>query len=168
MNQDDFKSQPFNGDPTGNIPMASIAGGAILNTPWMPLPSPAIYQVPQHEVVKLAETPPEVIRWALGLLTPNELAGALGVKEGTLSVWRSTGEGPKFIKLGKQVFYRLDDMSQWVWSKYPQIKNSGLERAEEDAQNSKQETLPLEEAISQSQGNTTTPWAPTQANTTGL
>lgn len=94
--------------------------------------------------VELAETPPEVIRWALGLMTPNELAGALGVKEGTLSVWRSTGEGPKFIKLGKQVFYRLDDLSQWVWSKYPQVKNTHTEAGEgTHGKDAEQEVFPF-------------------------
>lgn len=137
---------PFNGDPTGSIPMGTIAydnltGAQISPSFSVPYCWPAHEPAPQPRV-ELAETPPDVIRWALGLMTPNELAGALGVKEGTLSVWRSTGEGPKFIKLGKQVFYRLDDLNQWVWSKYPQVKNTHTEAGA--AGDEKQEELPLE------------------------
>lgn len=168
MNQDDFNSQPFNGDPTGNIPMAGIAGGALVQSTKFPATmwgaAGGTHPQPLPEArVQLAETPPEVIRWALGLMTPNELAGALGVKEGTLSVWRSTGEGPKFIKLGKQVFYRLDDLSQWVWSKYPQIKNQVADPAAGDA-SVEQEVFPFvqhdEEAPKASGYGTTTPWMP--------
>lgn len=123
---------------TGNVVFESptnMPGTPMSQIQWYPPePSPA--------VVELAETPPEVIRWALGLMTPNELAGALGVKEGTLSVWRSTGDGPPFVKLGKQVFYRLDDLSQWVWSKYPQVKNTHTEAGAAGAEQETQEELP--------------------------
>ena len=44
------------------------------------------------------------------LLTTNQLCLRWSLKEGTLRKWRSTGIGPKFLKLGKgktsKVLYR--------------------------------------------------------------
>ncbi len=64
--------------------------------------------------------PYDPLRGVLGLVTPDELAEALSLQEGTLSVWRSKGEGPAYIKLGKQVFYRLQDLDFWVGTKFPE------------------------------------------------
>lgn len=50
----------------------------------------------------------------LGLITEDELAAALDVKTNTLQVWRSNGEGPAYVKLGKSVFYRPSDVSSWA------------------------------------------------------
>lgn len=36
------------------------------------------------------------------LLTPEELAGMLGVRLGTLANWRSYGRGPEYVKLGAE------------------------------------------------------------------
>lgn len=38
----------------------------------------------------------------IDLLTPDELAGMLGVKTGTLANWRSYGRGPEYVKLGAE------------------------------------------------------------------
>ena len=50
-------------------------------------------------------------------LTPKELSEYLGIKVTTLSNWRSTGEGPIFMKLGREqqspVRYRLADVLAW-------------------------------------------------------
>lgn len=63
-------------------------------------------------------TAPSVIkdstRQRLGLLTPEELAVTLKVTESTLQTWRSEGAGPLCIKLGKQVFYRMNDIQDWI------------------------------------------------------
>lgn len=61
--------------------------------------------------------PPAVgveLRGVIGLITPAELAVAISVTEQTLSTWRTNGEGPDFVKLGKGVFYRLEDILAWV------------------------------------------------------
>lgn len=49
------------------------------------------------------------------LLSEQEAANVLGVKPGTLSVWRSTGryELP-FIKVGRSVRYRASDLESWL------------------------------------------------------
>jgi hypothetical protein len=50
----------------------------------------------------------------LGLVTPEELATAIRVEDNTLAVWRSRGLGPSFTKLGKTVFYLLEDLLTWI------------------------------------------------------
>ncbi len=54
------------------------------------------------------------MRTIIGLVTPKELAAALGNTEQTLADWRCNGKGPIFVKLGKGVFYRMSDVHAWV------------------------------------------------------
>lgn len=56
----------------------------------------------------------EDLRSQIGLLTPKEIATALQLSPHTLAIWRSTKKGPAYIKLGRAVFYRWDDVQQWV------------------------------------------------------
>ena len=46
-------------------------------------------------------------------LTP-EAADLLKSKHRTLERWRTTGDGPTFIKLGRRVAYRLTDLQAFV------------------------------------------------------
>lgn len=46
-------------------------------------------------------------------LTPVQLAARFQVHPGTLANWRVRGDGPKFIKIGKRVAYRLADVTAW-------------------------------------------------------
>jgi len=48
----------------------------------------------------------EALRHILGLLTEDDVAALLGVKTGTLANWRVRGEGPRYTKAGKNIFYR--------------------------------------------------------------
>lgn len=57
---------------------------------------------------------PRVLRGVVGLISPEELAASLGNTEQTLAGWRSNGTGPKYVKLGKGVFYRLVDIHSWI------------------------------------------------------
>ena len=43
-------------------------------------------------------------------LSQIELAARWNISHRTLERWRGTGEGPKFIKLGDRVIYRLEDV----------------------------------------------------------
>jgi len=43
-------------------------------------------------------------------LTPGALAVRWGTKPDTLNHWRWNGKGPKFLKLGRHVRYRLVDV----------------------------------------------------------
>ena len=52
------------------------------------------------------------------LLAPSQAAQHLNVTTGTLAVWRSTGRYPiPFIKVGRSVKYRLDDLNAWIESR---------------------------------------------------
>lgn len=57
---------------------------------------------------------PDTIRGELDIYNEAELAGALGVTSDTLAQWRHKGTGPTHIKLGKGVFYRVQDVKDWV------------------------------------------------------
>lgn len=46
------------------------------------------------------------------LLSTKELSEYLGLSRMTLSRWRS--EGLPFIKIGKQVRFKLDDVMKWI------------------------------------------------------
>ena len=38
----------------------------------------------------------------------------LGMKSWTLQQWRMKGIGPAYTKLGKSIFYRVDDIKIWI------------------------------------------------------
>lgn len=48
------------------------------------------------------------------LYTPDEAADILRTKVRTLERWRHTGGGPIFLKIGRRVVYRNDDLEQWL------------------------------------------------------
>lgn len=50
---------------------------------------------------------------ALRHLSQIELAARWNISHRTLERWRGTGEGPKFIKLGGRVIYRLEDVEAY-------------------------------------------------------
>lgn len=54
------------------------------------------------------------VRSELGLWTPDEVASAVGIKVETLAKWRAAGNGPVYTKLGKSVFYRMEDLKSWI------------------------------------------------------
>lgn len=47
-------------------------------------------------------------------LSPGQLASYIAVPERTLEEWRRYGKGPKFVKLGKHIRYRLRDVDRWA------------------------------------------------------
>lgn len=54
------------------------------------------------------------VRSFLEIMNSQELAAALDVKPETLEAWRSRGVGPHFAKLGQAVFYRAEDLIDWI------------------------------------------------------
>ncbi len=54
------------------------------------------------------------MRAKLGVIFPNEAAEVLGVTERTLGQWRYEGRGPDFVKAGNLIFYRLQDLADWL------------------------------------------------------
>jgi predicted DNA-binding transcriptional regulator AlpA len=48
------------------------------------------------------------------LLRPGEAAEALGFALKTLESWRASGEGPRFVRIGRAVRYRSRDLEDFV------------------------------------------------------
>ena len=48
------------------------------------------------------------------LLTPQEVAKALNMKTSSMATWRVKGIGPKFLKCGKSIRYRPEDVDSWL------------------------------------------------------
>jgi excisionase family DNA binding protein len=59
------------------------------------------------------------------LLTQREAAEELRLSERTLERLRVTGEGPKFIRMGRSIRYRFADIEAWIVS---QMVSSTSER----------------------------------------
>jgi predicted DNA-binding transcriptional regulator AlpA len=62
--------------------------------------------------------PPVGTSWNLETLfnTP-EVAQRLGVAEITLRKWRISGSGPRYIRCGANVRYRVGDIESWLASR---------------------------------------------------
>jgi len=54
------------------------------------------------------------LRGQMGLVTEAELAAMLGITDHTLQYWRTNGGGPRYVKLGKTVYYRTVDIKRWI------------------------------------------------------
>lgn len=50
------------------------------------------------------------------LLTTIKAAEIVGLSPRTLDQFRHTGRGPRYVKLGRKVFYDPADLSNWVES----------------------------------------------------
>ena len=50
----------------------------------------------------------------LKLLDNKQAAALLGIKPGTLAIWRTLGKSPRFIKVGKLVRYYERDIHTWL------------------------------------------------------
>ena len=60
------------------------------------------------------------------LLTTEQVADSLGLRRNTLEKWRLLGEGPHFIKAGRQVRYDSEDVDQWLSSRRVQSTSAAL------------------------------------------
>lgn len=43
-----------------------------------------------------------------------ELAEYLGVSKSTIIAYRTEGNGPKYLKIGRLVRYRISDVEDWI------------------------------------------------------
>jgi predicted DNA-binding transcriptional regulator AlpA len=48
------------------------------------------------------------------LLPPNDVSDVTGASTVTLARWRRQGIGPRFVKLGRKVFYPRDALADWI------------------------------------------------------
>lgn len=51
---------------------------------------------------------------ATNLRTPSDVAATYGMETSTLAQWRYKGYGPKFVKLGRKIFYRQQDIDAFI------------------------------------------------------
>jgi predicted DNA-binding transcriptional regulator AlpA len=54
------------------------------------------------------------LRMRVGVLSEAEIAKMFDMTERTLRIWRKNKSGPKFVKIGRSVFYRLTDIEAWI------------------------------------------------------
>lgn len=52
------------------------------------------------------------------LLDTTQAATLLGIKPNTLEIWRTQGRSPKFLKIGRNVRYRLSDIEAFLDGSY--------------------------------------------------
>jgi hypothetical protein len=57
---------------------------------------------------------PEKTNDEFEIFSPEQLTERLGVVKDTLATWRREGRGPKFFKEGRNVFYRANDVRDWI------------------------------------------------------
>lgn len=50
-------------------------------------------------------------------LTTPQAAEYIGLHKSTLDTWRCRGEGPRFVKLGRAVRYRIKDLDAYIESR---------------------------------------------------
>ena len=48
------------------------------------------------------------------MLTASELAALIGKNVRTLANWRCARIGPRFVKIGNSVWYRVNDVENWI------------------------------------------------------
>lgn len=48
------------------------------------------------------------------LVPPNELAAEISQTEKNLAQWRWSGRGPRYVKIGRAVFYRRSAIQMWL------------------------------------------------------
>ena len=60
------------------------------------------------------ELTPDVAAHRSRLLRPDEVAAFLGIPLATIYRWRSRGDGPPGIRVGRHVRYRLEDVDRWL------------------------------------------------------
>lgn len=65
-------------------------------------------------------------------VSPREAAERLGVQPSTLANWRWNGGGPRYLKVGGRVRYRLHDLAQWLDSRL-RFSTSGAPATNYDA-----------------------------------
>jgi len=59
--------------------------------------------------------PATVTRQSLGvLMDPIEMSQYLGIPTGTLANWRYQRRGPAFVRVGRHVRYRAEDVGEWL------------------------------------------------------
>ena len=56
----------------------------------------------------------EIHRLRFGLMTEEDLADMIDVTPRTLAAWRIEGKSPASVRIGKNIFYRHEDIQTWI------------------------------------------------------
>jgi len=62
----------------------------------------------ESDIQKTTQTRPTMV------LTVQQAAEYLGLAVSTLNKWRCLGDGPVFIKMGRAVRYRMEDLEDYI------------------------------------------------------
>lgn len=60
------------------------------------------------------DTNNKAFREKLGLVHADTVCSVLGVYPDTLKKWRGRGQGPKYLQIGKMVWYLYEDIHNWL------------------------------------------------------
>jgi predicted DNA-binding transcriptional regulator AlpA len=66
------------------------------------------------KVEELIQSEEELVNKFGELITPEEAGDFLNISESTLANWRSSGGGPKFVKLGRVVRYPISFIDEYL------------------------------------------------------
>ncbi|MCX6400411.1 MAG: helix-turn-helix domain-containing protein [Propionibacteriales bacterium] len=61
-----------------------------------------------------------------GLMNSKELAAYLGVPLQTIYKWRTTGGGPRAIRLGRSLHWRVDEIERWLDQRTETVREIGV------------------------------------------
>jgi predicted DNA-binding transcriptional regulator AlpA len=75
------------------------------------LESDISYLMERVKSLEAARPPPD------RLLNQETAASMIGVKIATLANWRHFGKGPKYIKAGRNAYYKISDIDAWLDSR---------------------------------------------------
>lgn len=81
-------------------------------------------QQPTHEGGYSADAQSVELSRYRDLLTQKELSERIDTKESTLAQWRYLGRGPKFVRLGRKIFYREQDIADFIEANVHQSTSS--------------------------------------------
>jgi excisionase family DNA binding protein len=59
------------------------------------------------------------------LIPTSEAADILGLQPNTLEKWRLSGEGPTFVRVGRSIRYRRQDLAEWINGRRSSSTSSG-------------------------------------------
>lgn len=63
------------------------------------------------------------LRREMELMTESDLADMVNVDVAAVRAWRSQSKGPPWTRLGRGVFYRRQDVRDWIASKVERPEN---------------------------------------------
>ena len=78
--------------------------------------SPLSREVPQDQPDRLLPLPTDDD----ALIRARDVSSYTGIARQTHTRWRHEGVGPKFVRLGRRVFYRAGDLRAWIRSRVRQ------------------------------------------------